>query len=106
MSEEKKYTVDEIIDYLRSQGVKKAIKYLGMTTDEKNRMNQNNIKWIKNEFPLIKMGWSRKTCQKYLLDNFGFVPPRSGCIICKYFDRKYLVDGIEIKNKNIYNFVK
>lgn len=92
--------------YLRSIGVKKAIKYLGMTTDEKQRMNQNGIKWIENEYPLIEWGMSRKDCQKYLLDNFGFVPPRSGCTICKYFDRHHLVNGIKIKNKSILNYVK
>jgi len=80
----KKYKVEPIRRYLRSIGVKKAIKYLGMTIDEKNRVNDNSIKWIKNEYPLIRMKMSRKDCQKYLLDNIGFVPLRSGCTICKY----------------------
>ena len=80
----KEYKILPIRRYLRSIGVEKAIKYLGMTTDEKRRIKDNGIKWIKNEYPLIRMKMSRKDCQKYLLDNIGFVPLRSGCTICKY----------------------
>lgn len=91
--------------YLRSIGVKKAIKYLGYTFEEKNRRNVNSIKWIINKYPLIERGWKRKDCQKYLLDNFGFIPPRSGCIICKYFNRHHLIKGIKIKNNCIENYI-
>lgn len=80
----KKYKVEPIRRYLRSIGVKKAIKYLGMTIDEKNRMTDNSVKWITHEYPLIRMKMSRKDCQKYLLDTVGFVPLRSGCTICKF----------------------
>lgn len=103
----KKFKVEPIRRYLRSLGVKKAIKYLGMTSEEKGRMNENSIKWIKHEYPLVKFKMSRKDCQKYLLDNLGFVPPRSGCTICKYVSsqQKGLLNGIKIKNKSIYNFL-
>ena len=91
----KKYKVEPIRRYLREIGVKKAIKYLGMTKGEEHRMRSNNVKWITHEYPLIKMKWSRKKCQNYLLKNFGFVPPRSGCVFCKYFDRQHLTSGIK-----------
>ena len=84
----KKFKVEPIRRYLRSIGVKKAIKYLGMTIEEKRRMRINSVKWIINDYPLIKLSWTRKDCQQYLLKNIGFVPPRSGCTICKYFNRK------------------
>ena len=95
----KTFKILPIRRYLRSIGVKKAIKYLGMTSNEKSRIKLNDVKWITNEFPLIKMNWSRKKCQNFLLDNFGIVPPRSGCTICKYFTRHHLVDGINKKFK-------
>lgn len=91
----KEYKILPIRRYLRSIGVEKAIKYLGMTTDEPHRMKENSIKWITNKYPLIELKWSRKRCQQYLLKNFGFVPPQSGCTICKYFDREHLVSGIK-----------
>ena len=101
----KEYKILPIRRYLRSIGVKSAIKYLGMTSEENNRMKDNSIKWIKNEYPLIELGWTRKTCQKFLLDNFGFIPPRSGCTICKYFNRQDLRDGIKLENKSLECFV-
>ena len=75
--------------YLRSKGIDEAFKYLGMTTNEKHRMKQNSIKWIRNEYPLIEFGFSRATCQKFLLENLGYVPIRSGCIDCPYRKRAY-----------------
>ena len=101
----KKYKVEPIRRYLRSIGVKSAIKYLGMTSEENNRMTENSVKWVKHEYPLIDLGWTRKTCQKYLLDNFGFIPPRSGCIICKYFTRQDLLNGIKLENKSLCAFL-
>ena len=94
----KEYKISPVRRYLRTLGVKNAVKYLGMTIEEKRRVKENSVKWIKNDYPLIKLSWSRKTCTKFLLDNFGFVPPRSGCIICKHFDREYLVHGIKKQN--------
>lgn len=101
----KKFKIEPIRRHLRSLGVKKAIKYLGMTAEEKNRMRENSVKWIKHEYPLIEFGWTRKTCQKFLLDNFGFIPPRSGCTICKYFNRKDLLNGIKRKNISLYKYI-
>ena len=63
--------------------------------EEKNRTRTNGIKWITHEYPLIKLGWTRKHCQKYLLDNFGFIPPRTGCIICKNNKQLHLLHGIK-----------
>lgn len=101
----KTYKIEPTRRYLRSIGVKEAIKYLGMTFEERERMKENSVKWIKNEYPLIDMKWTRKDCCKYLLDNIGFVPPRSGCIICKYSKQLHLLNGIKIKNKSIYNYI-
>ena len=80
----KEYKILPIRRYLRSIGIDKAIKYLGYTFEERNRIKNNDILWIENKYPLIKMKMTRKDCQKYLLDNLGFVPLRSGCTICKY----------------------
>jgi len=100
----KKFKVEPTRRYLRSIGVKKAVKYLGITYEERNRVKENSVKWIKNEYPLIEFSWTRKTCQKFLLDNFGFVPPRSGCTICKYFNRNDLLNGIKWNKKTLYNY--
>lgn len=89
----KKYKVEPIRQYLRSIGVKHAIKYLGITYEERNRVRENSIKWIKHEYPLVKWKMTRRDCQKYLLDNIGFVPIRSGCTICKYYTERITNPG-------------
>ena len=92
--------------YLRSLGVTKAIKYLGITAEEGNRMSESDVKWEQIKRPLVAWGWTRKTCQQFLLKNFGFVPPQSGCILCRSFDRQHLLDGIKLKNKSIYKYLE
>ena len=101
----KEYKVEPIRRYLRSIGVKRAIKYLGMTYGEKHRVRVNEVKWIEHKYPLIDFKMTRKDCQGFLLNNFGFVPPRSGCTICKYFNRQHLINGIKLKNKSIMAFL-
>ena len=92
--------------YLRSIGVIKAIKLLGYTIDERRRAKENSVKWIENKYPLIELGLSRKDCQKILLDKMGFIPPRSGCITCKYFDRQHLIPGNVVANqKTLYAYL-
>ena len=87
--------------YLRSIGVKKAKKYLGMTYEEKNRMRVNSVKWIENVYPLIKWKMTRKDCQKFLLDNIGFVPIKSGCTVC----RNHKGIKFDIKSRSLMNFL-
>lgn len=93
--------------YLRSIGVTKAIKLLGFTIEERKRqMTKNSVKWIENRYPLIELGLSRKDCQKILLDKVGFIPPRSGCTTCKYFDRQHLIPGKAVDNqKTLYAYL-
>lgn len=95
--------------YLRSIGVKKAVKYLGYTIDERKRAKPNGIKWVENQFPLIEMGLTRKDCQQILIDKVGFVPPRSSCMICKFFDREHLIPGQGFRKdqteKTLYNYI-
>lgn len=78
---------------LRKMGVKKAISYFGITVDEKQREKESDVKWIKNEYPLLRLGWTRKDCQNFLLQKIGFVPPRSGCMCCKHFKNHHLIPG-------------
>jgi len=70
-------------------------------------MHPNSVKWVDHEYPLISLGYTRKMCQDYLLSKFGFIPPRSGCTICKYFDekQKYLLNGYTKKNSSIDKFI-
>lgn len=101
----KEFKILPIRRFLRKLGVTKAVKFLGITKEEKHRMVMNDVKWIVNEYPLLKLGFTRARCQQFLLSKFGFVPPRSGCIICKYFNRHHLINGIKINQKSILQFM-
>jgi hypothetical protein len=69
--------------YLRSQGVKSAEMWLGISTDEITRMKPSNVKWLTNKFPLIDAGLSRDDCIKRLSKE-GIVPAKSACVFCPY----------------------
>lgn len=57
--------------------------YIGISTDEMERMKPSGLRWIKNEWPLIKLRMSRKDCEDYLKKS-GFVVQRSACVYCPY----------------------
>jgi len=58
--------------------------YLGISTDEAQRMADADVTWIKNEYPLVDMNMSRSDCIR-LLKELGLpVPPKSACIGCPY----------------------
>ena len=80
--------------YLRDKGIKQAIQYLGITIEEKHRINKPDVNWIVNKYPLVDLKMTRKDCQKFLLEKLGYVPCRSGCYTCKYFDRPHLITEV------------
>lgn len=58
--------------------------WLGISTDEIQRMKQAHVKYIENIFPLIELGWSRDDCKQYL-ESLGWNNvPKSACYICPY----------------------
>jgi len=59
--------------------------WLGITTDEAQRMNNNSpYPWITNVFPLIDRGMSRKDCEDWLTNHGYGIPPKSACLGCPY----------------------
>jgi hypothetical protein len=61
---------------------------LGISFDEAERMKDSDRTWIKNEYPLVDMKFSREDCANYL-SNLGLpVPLKSSCMICPYKDTK------------------
>lgn len=60
--------------------------WLGMSTDEMQRMKRNERPWIRNRFPLIEAGMSRRNCEAWLAER-QYSAPRSACIFCGYHSR-------------------
>lgn len=62
-----------------------AIVGLGISIDEFQRMRKDSgIKYIINEYPLIKLRLARHDCVKIIVDAGLSVPPRSACYFCPF----------------------
>ena len=57
---------------------------MGISRDEITRMRTNQIKYIKNQYPLVDMGWTRQKCKDWFEENYKLTPPRSACTFCPF----------------------
>lgn len=62
--------------------------WLGITTDEAERMKQTWEVRFENTWPLIKLKMSRQDCIDWLIDNDLPVPQRSACMVCPFHNNK------------------
>lgn len=62
-----------------------------ISTDEVWRAKDSGLKWCRNVFPLLDLGWSRKDCEAYLAERWPWPVPRSACVYCPLkSDREWL----------------
>jgi len=57
--------------------------WLGISTNEIQRMRDPKEDWLKHTYPLIDMGWDRANCISYL-EKIGVGASRSACVHCPY----------------------
>ena len=70
--------------------------WLGITTDEAERMRISPDVWIHNRYPLIDLDMSRQDCIAWFAKTYpGRHLPRSACIGCPYHSRKTWADMYE-----------
>ena len=69
--------------WMRQQGVKKCVLWLGISWDENDRMRVSEKKWVKHHYPLCEdIRMTRSECIA-LVKNFGLPdPPKSSCWCC------------------------
>jgi hypothetical protein len=63
--------------------------WIGISTNEAQRMSDSREKWIINRWPLIEKRMNRHDCEKYLEANNQPIPPKSACIGCPFHDNTY-----------------
>jgi len=63
--------------------------WIGISTDEIQRMKPSRDKYILNRFPLIEMKMSRQDCLDWMKDHKIPLPEKSACIICPYHNDNY-----------------
>lgn len=61
-----------------------AASWIGISSDEADRMKPSKIPWIVNRWPLIEKNLTRKDCVDWMLANGYPEPPRSACIFCPF----------------------
>lgn len=65
---------------------------IGISTDEADRMKASPHHWIKNRWPLIEKGMSRRDCLEWIESNGYPEPPRSACKYCPFHDDNFWLD--------------
>lgn len=66
--------------------------WMGISTDEIQRVKPSQVKWIENVFPLIDEEMSRLDCLRWFKNNNMPLPPKSSCIICPYHSDAHWLD--------------
>lgn len=90
-----KFKVAPIRKYLRNHYGKKEkfVMYIGISSDEFQRMRDSNVKYITNKYPFVDDKIDRYGNIRILREN-GFLAVKSGCVGCIYNRRKNWVKMI------------
>lgn len=83
----------ELYGYGSRDKVKEKFRlWMGISTDEIQRVKPSGVKYIENVFPLIDYEMSRQDCLDWFSKNNLPLPPRSSCIICPYHSNTHWRD--------------
>lgn len=70
--------------------------WVGISTDEAQRMKPARVKYVKNTWPLIDSNMSRTDCLSWMGKNNFPMPPKSACVFCP-FSKDHQFREIKIK---------
>jgi len=69
--------------WLRQQGADDCDVWLGISTDEIERMKPSGLKWYRHVYPLIEIVPTNRAGCVALVENYGWpTPPKSRCWMC------------------------
>jgi len=78
------YKITPIHAYYRAFSVH-VNQYLGISFEERDRMKESGVPYVKNIFPLVEKKITRQDCVNIIyLANFDSMPVRSGCFFCPF----------------------
>lgn len=80
-----KFKIQPIRQHLRARGWKPlgVELWLGMTTDEIQRVKPSLTGWVEHRWPLIDLNMRRSDCLEYLR-SIGVTAAKSACVFCPY----------------------
>lgn len=76
----------------RAKGKYRALEYIGISTDEAQRMKPSRYPWISSRWPLIEQGMTRDDCKSWVMDRGYRVPSKSACVFCPFRDDRTWAD--------------
>lgn len=82
-----KRKVRELLGYPHPTPVPKGVHAqvaIGISTDEIGRAKDSDVNYMRNVFPLLDLGMSRKDCERYLAAAGWGVVAKSACIGCPF----------------------
>lgn len=85
--------IRELLGYKPRRRVKETVElWMGISTDEIQRVKTSQVKWITNAYPLIERNMSRQDCIDWMKANGYPEPPKSSCIGCPYHNDAHWLD--------------
>ncbi len=66
--------------------------WLGISTDEAGRMRDSRDRWMRNRYPFIEAGMSRRDCVDWWEARYDRPLERSACVACPYQSRRRWVE--------------
>ena len=85
--------VRELLGVAKGERVPKSTvveQWIGISTDELQRLKYNRLKWITNRWPLIEMRMNRADCHAWFNKHYPGQPlVKSACIVCPFKDNSY-----------------
>ncbi|MFA6241956.1 MAG: hypothetical protein WC655_13560 [Candidatus Hydrogenedentales bacterium] len=74
----------------RGQKTVGVVSWIGISTDEAQRMKTSRVAWALNRYPLIEAEMNRRKCLEWMKAHGFPEPPRSACCYCPYHhDREW-----------------
>lgn len=74
----------QITALIRQHKAKRAVKWLGISTDEIYRIKEGRRKNVPHRWPLIELRMGRHECLNWMKQKNYPKPPRSACTFCPY----------------------
>lgn len=74
----------KIREIMVEHGAKHVVSQIGISTDERQRERVSGVRYITNDYPLLRLGWSRHKCENWLWENHRIKAAKSACIYCPY----------------------
>ena len=86
------YKIVPIRRYSRQYFERGVSQWIGISTDEAQRMRDSDVGCVVNRYPLIELGMSRQDCLQWLRDHKKRIPPKSSCYFCPFHSDAHWFD--------------